>query len=433
MNLTVVGAGYIGLVTSLCFSEVGYNVFCVDVDQNKIQNLKKGISNIYEPQLERILHSNISSQKIHFFDNLKATEAHSSLYFITVGTPLNSNNEADLTQVFSTVEQIALLNNPKKLVVIKSTVPPGTLQLLKEKYKNKDIEFVSNPEFIREGSAFSDCMNPDRIIIGTDSKSATQTLFEVYKPFVKNPKSIIYMDPASAELTKYAANIMLASKISLMNEFSRICEKTGANIDSVEIGIASDQRIGPHFLKAGLGYGGSCFPKDIHSFITLGKQLNEDLLVSKAVAQTNDFQIERFAKKIIDHVQKPQKVTLWGASFKPETNDTREAPAIKIIQKLLEQKFEVNIYDPAANQSISHCFEKHPQFKSLHFFNDQYEALTNCQYLVICTEWKQFASADLEKMKSKSSQLHIFDGRNIFSLEDLKKKNISYYSIGRPQ
>lgn len=431
MNLTVVGAGYIGLVTSLCFSEVGYNVFCVDVDQNKIKNLKNGISHIYENQIERLLLSNTSAGRIHFFDNFEVTNSHSPIFFIAVGTPLNNQNESDLSQVYDSIHQIIQMGDSRKTIVIKSTVPPGTLQFLKEKYKDRDVDFVSNPEFLREGSAVNDCLNPDRIIIGTDSATILKTLTEVYKPFVKNNQPIISMDSTSAELTKYAANIMLASRISLMNEFSRICEKTGANIESVELGISKDPRIGSHFLKAGLGYGGSCFPKDIHSFITLGKKLNEELLVSKAVYQTNDLQIDRFTKKILEHCQNKKQVTIWGASFKPETNDIREAPALKIIQKLLEENFIIHLFDPAANETVADHFSAHKKSKSLHFFTNQYEALTQSNVLIICTEWEQFKHADLNLIKAKLHSPTIFDGRNIFSLEELKKNNISYHSIGR--
>lgn len=439
MKICVFGTGYVGLVTSVCFSEMGNTVHCVDVDSEKIKNLQNAKSPIYELGLESLLKSNLKAKRIHFTTEAGPSIQDADVIFIAVGTPSREDGSADLQYVFQVAETIAENMSTYKLIVTKSTVPVGTsaiiksaiIKKLKEKNLNINFDVASNPEFLREGCAIEDCLKPNRVVIGVDSDEAHTRLQQIYDPFLKNGNPLIAMDPASAEMTKYAANAMLATKISLMNEFSKVCEKLGADIESVRKGIGTDFRIGPHFIYAGVGYGGSCFPKDVKALIKIGADAGENLMILDAVKKTNDEQRVRFIKRIYQCVasSKNKIISVWGVSFKPGTDDIREAPAIDIIHFFLKEGFKLQVFDPVSAGNAREYFQNHA---SVIFFEDQYQALQNSCALVIPTEWKSFREPDFEKMKSLMDQPIIFDGRNIYSSQYIQQKGFQYFSVGRP-
>jgi len=439
MKITVFGTGYVGLVTGVCFAEMGNNVSCVDIDPNKLKMLRDGKSPIYEPGLDTLLLTNIKSNRISFTDDAKTSVNSADIIFIAVGTPPQEDGSADLQYVLKVADTIAEHMNEYKLVVTKSTVPVGTFQKVKNTIEKKlkargqqlSFDVASNPEFLREGCAIEDCLKPNRVVIGVESQKAQEILTNLYDPFLKNGNPILTMDPASSEMTKYAANAMLATKISLMNEFSRICEKVGADIESVRKGIGSDHRIGPHFIYAGVGYGGSCFPKDVSALVRSGREVNEELQILNAVEETNQLQRRRFISVIEKNLSSNGKrLAIWGVAFKPGTDDIREAPALDIIQHFLDQQYTLQVYDPVAAENARAHFNNHPSVK---FFDDQYTALEGTDALVIPTEWKSFREPDFTKMKSLMKTHLIFDGRNIYSPKYIKQQGFKYHSIGRPQ
>jgi UDPglucose 6-dehydrogenase len=440
MNISVFGTGYVGLVTGVSFAEMGNDVVCVDVDLSKIETLKKGRSPIYEPGLEDLIGSNLKGKRLQFTTESRVAVESSEIIFIAVGTPSDTDGSADLKYVLQVAEALAQNMNGHKFVVTKSTVPVGTCfqihevmkRVLAQRGVSHTYDLISNPEFLREGSAIEDCLKPSRVIVGCESELAKEIMTRIYEPFLKSGNPLLFMDLLSAEMTKYAANAMLAAKISLMNEFSRVCDKVGADIESVRKGLGSDPRIGPHFIFAGVGYGGSCFPKDVKALIKAGRDHNEKLQILEAVESANQLQRSNFFQKVktgLGGSLKGITLGLWGTAFKPGTDDIRDAPSIDLIQWLIKEGSFVNIYDPVAAQNAQKYFEGHPALK---FFEDQYEALENCSCLVIVTEWKSFKEPNFLKMKTLLKKPLIFDGRNLFSLKMMKELGYTYHSIGRP-
>ena len=439
MKISIFGTGYVGLVTAVCFAEMGNDVIAVDIDENKIKQLSNGQSPIYEPGLESMLKQNYEAGRIQFTTDAKTSIQASKILMIAVGTPSDTDGSADLRYVLSVAETIAEHMDSYRLIVTKSTVPVGTHKkiknaierVLQKRKVNLEFDVTSNPEFLREGLAIRDSLQPSRVIIGVESERAEKTLTELYKPFVKNGNPIHVMDPASSEMTKYAANAMLATKISLMNEFSRICESVGADIEQVRHGIGSDPRIGPHFIFAGVGYGGSCFPKDVRALIQSGLMHNESVDILQGVDRCNQIQRERFTQKIIQTCGplKDKTIAVWGLSFKPGTDDIREAPALYAIRKFLDEGAKIRAYDPVADKATLQYFEGHPQFTTV---KQQYEALEKADALVMFTEWKSFREPDFEKIKSLLKSPLVFDGRNIYEPQRMKELGFQYHSIGRP-
>jgi UDPglucose 6-dehydrogenase len=440
MKISVFGTGYVGLVTGVCFAEMGNQVICADVDQKKINKLKDGISPIYEPGLDDLVTNNIKAKRITFTTDLKHAVEESDVVFIAVGTPSDVDGSADLKYVLQVAETIGTHLNGYKVVINKSTVPVGTQKLVKDKiaevlkYRAAKIDYdvVSNPEFLREGCAIEDALKPNRVVVGCESDKAADVMRRLYEPFLKSGNPLLVMDPLSSEMTKYAANSMLATKISLMNEFSRVCEKVGADIEQVRRGIGTDFRIGPHFIFAGVGYGGSCFPKDVKALIKAGSNADEDMDILEAVEKVNQVQRENFFYKVRKaaggHLS-GQKIALWGVAFKPGTDDIREAPALYLIEKFLAEGATVSAYDPVAAENAREHFKAD---KSLTFKEDQYDVLDGASVLVVATEWKSFREPDYARMKAAMKKAVICDGRNIYNPRDIKGTGFKYYSVGRP-
>lgn len=438
MKIAVFGTGYVGLVSGVCFADMGNIVLCVDTDENKIASLKKGQSPIYEAGLDQLLISNYKAQRIDFTTNANEATNKSDVIFIAVGTPAFEDGSADLKYVLKAAETIAEYMNSYKLIIIKSTVPVGTFKKVKSKIqeilkkRNLNIEFdvASNPEFLREGCAIEDFMKTDRIVVGVENDKTRDTLKKLYESFLRDGNSFIVMNPASSEMTKYAANAMLAAKISLMNELSRVCEKAGADIEMVRNGIGSDHRIGPHSIYAGIGYGGTCLPKDVTALIKIGSDFDENMQILNAVKSTNVIQRQKFIEKIFAKFRDVSGKTfaVWGVSFKPETDDIREAPAIYIIEALLKGGAKVRCFDPVAEKNTLEYFKNQ---SLLSFHSDQYLALENAEALIILTEWKSFHQPDFTKIKSNMKSQTIFDGRNMYSVNEMRKLQFDYYSVGR--
>lgn len=439
MNVTVIGTGYVGLVTGACFSEMGNKVYCVDIDNGKLKSLKKGIIPIYEPGLERLVIKNYSKGDLIFTNNLKEGLDCSNLCFIAVGTPMGEDGGADLQHVLSVAKEIGQLICHDLIVVNKSTVPVGTadevkkviLEELRQRKLKIDIDVVSNPEFLKEGSAVKDFMGPDRVIIGSDNKKVIETLNELYAPFTSNHEKFITMDVYSAEMAKYAANAMLATRISFMNEMANICEKVGADINNVRMGIGSDTRIGYDFLYAGCGYGGSCFPKDVQSLIKTATHHEYDANILKEVQALNNRQKLSLVRKIVDKFGDNLSgftFGVWGLSFKPETDDMREAPSVVIIKQLCALGANVQAYDPQAIEVAKKYYFK--DVEGVNYVENKYDALNNVQSLLLLTEWKEFTSPDFEEMGKRMSSKIIFDGRNQYNKEILKELGFDYYQIG---
>ena len=433
MKICVIGTGYVGLVVGACFSDVGNEVICVDVNRKKIANLKKGIIPIYEPGLEDIVKRNIRKGKLIFSTNIKEAVRSSLICFIAVGTPPGEDGSADLQHVLSVSKEISKEIDTYKVIVNKSTVPVGTALKVREiieKEAKSDFSVVSNPEFLKEGTAVADFMRPHRIIIGTDSDKAEAIIRELYAPFNRTGKPILVMSNYSAELAKYAANAMLATRISFMNEMANFCEKVGANIDEVRQGLASDPRIGNKFLFAGVGYGGSCFPKDVKAIIRTAKQHFYDMEILRAVENVNLRQKTILLKKIKSHFEenlKGKHFAIWGLSFKPNTDDIREAPSLKIIESLLKEGVKLNVYDPVALKETKKVFAG-----KIRYSNKCYDVLKNADALVVVTEWNEFRFPDFAKMIDLMDSPVIFDGRNLYNNKTLKEHGFkAYYSIGR--
>ncbi|MDA3953877.1 MAG: UDP-glucose/GDP-mannose dehydrogenase family protein [Bacteroidales bacterium] len=437
MKISMIGTGYVGLVSGACFAETGIIVTCVDVNKAKIDGLNKGIIPIYEPGLEPMVHRNTESKRLFFTTSLKDSLDKAEAIFIAVGTPPDEDGSADLQYVLSVASEIGQYMTDYLVVLTKSTVPIGTAvkvraavqEELDKRGVNIPFDVASNPEFLKEGDAINDCMKPDRIVIGVDSEKAEAVLNRLYKPFVMKNNRIIFMDIPSAEMTKYAANAMLATKISFMNDIANLCEIVGADITSVRNGIGSDSRIGYHFIYAGAGYGGSCFPKDVKALIKTSDQNNHSLEVLKAVEDVNDRQKFVLFNKVSEHFKgnlKGKRIALWGLSFKPDTDDMRDAPALVIIDELKKARAEVIGYDPVA---IDEC--KRRIGDEIKYANNPYEALKDVDALLLVTEWKEFRVPEWTEMGNLMKNKLIFDGRNIYDPEDMKKWGWTYYGIGR--
>ncbi|MDI9338272.1 MAG: UDP-glucose/GDP-mannose dehydrogenase family protein [Alphaproteobacteria bacterium] len=434
MNIGIIGTGYVGMVTGTCLAETGNKVFCVDIDQHKIENLKNGYITIYEPGLEKLFKRNILEKRLFFTTNLEEVFENLDIIFLALPTPPKEDGSADLQYVLHVAQQIGKLLKSYKIIITKSTVPVGTAVLvenaIKEHYHGS-FDIVSNPEFLREGVAVEDFMKPDRIVIGLNSDKPKQMLTQLYEPFVRQGNPLIFMDTPSAELTKYAANAFLATKISFMNEIANLCEKVNANVDLVRKGISHDDRIGKRFLFPGIGYGGSCFPKDVRALENIAAQYNYDFKILKAVTHVNQLQKNTIVEKMMhyfDNNLKGLNIAIWGISFKPNTDDIREAPAIHILMALLNAGAKVAAFDPEAMENFK---KLHPDL-AVNIKTNQYEALNNVDALIIATEWNEFRTPDFSLMKQKMKVPLIFDGRNIYSQELMKEHNFIYFSIGRP-
>jgi UDPglucose 6-dehydrogenase len=439
MNATIFGSGYVGLVTGACLADVGINVMCMDIDENKIEGLKKGKVPIYEPGLDNLIKENIEAGRLQFTTDAKIAVEHGLFQFIAVGTPPDENGSADLQYVLTVAENIAKHMQDYRIIIDKSTVPVGTADKVKAKInkilqeRNTDIEFdvASNPEFLKEGAAIDDFMKPDRIIIGTDNPRTTELLRMLYEPFNRNHNRLIAMDIRSAELTKYAANAMLATKISFMNELANLAELVGADIENIRIGIGSDKRIGYNFIYPGAGYGGSCFPKDIKALEYIAKEVNYDAKLLSSIEVVNNRQKQVLFNKINQHFNnnlKGKTFALWGLAFKPNTDDMRDAPSRVLIDSLIAVGVKVQAYDPAAMEEAQRIYANNPE---LILCKSNYETLENADALIVITEWKNFRSPNFDKIKQSLKQAVIFDGRNIYNKKFLLTQGFTYYGIGR--
>jgi UDPglucose 6-dehydrogenase len=432
MKISVVGSGYVGLVAGTCFAESGNDVICVDIDPKKVQSLQKGVATIYEPGLEEMMRVNIREKRLSFTTDLKEAVIKSEIIFLALPTPQSEDGSADLQHVLKVAKQIGKYINCYKVIVNKSTVPVGTADKVGEIIrKETDIEFdvVSNPEFLKEGNAINDFMKPDRIVVGSSSKRASDLMQQAYSSFVRTGKPIIIMDIRSSELTKYAANSFLAAKISFMNEIANLCEIVGADVEMVRKGIGSDTRIGQQFLFAGLGYGGSCFPKDVAALEKTSKEHNYDFRIVTTVQKVNKDQPKIFLEKIDKYFKgklKGKSIAIWGLAFKPNTDDMREAPALTIIQGLLKKGAKVHVHDPIAMQEA----KKRLGSKVIYHTNN-YDALKGVSALVVVTEWNEYRTPDFARMKTLMKEKVIFDGRNIYDPNSFAQLGFAYFSIGR--
>ena len=436
MKIAVVGTGYVGLVTGTCFAEVGIDVTCIDIDQKKIDNLHKGILPIYEPGLEEMVSRNVKSGRLHFSTSLAESIKDADVAFIAVGTPPGEDGSADLKYVLAVARGIGEHMSDYCVIVTKSTVPVGTaakvraevVKALDKRGESLDFDVASNPEFLKEGAAIDDFLKPDRIVVGISSDRAEEVMRRLYKPFLLNGHPIIFMDIPSAEMTKYAANSMLATKISFMNDIANLCEIMGADVNKVRQGIGSDARIGTKFIYPGIGYGGSCFPKDVKALIKTAQENGYQMQVLQAVEGVNEAQKEVLFSKVSKHFGgnlKGKKFAIWGLSFKPKTDDMREAPSLVIIEKLLAEGATVSAYDPVAVNEA-----KHTLGDTITYAKDQFEALVDADALLVVTEWPEFRSPSFEVVGRLLKQKVIFDGRNIYDPAELKEIGFTYHCIG---
>jgi UDPglucose 6-dehydrogenase len=436
MKVAIVGSGYVGLVTGTCFSEVGIDVTCVDTDKTKIENLKKGIIPIFEPGLEEMVHRNMNKGRLHFTTDIKEALVNCEVLFSAVGTPPDEDGSADLQYVISVARDCGRHMNDYLLIVTKSTVPVGTAVKVKQAVREEldkrgvriEFDVASNPEFLKEGAAIEDFLKPDRIVMGVESQRAEELMKSLYKPFTLNGHPLIFMDITSAEMTKYAANSMLATKISFMNDIANLCEIVGADINMVRKGIGSDSRIGPKFIYPGIGYGGSCFPKDVKALIRTADDFNYSLRVLKAVEAVNEEQKSVMFRKVLKHFSsdiKGRTIAMWGLSFKPLTDDMREAPSLVLIKKFLEAGASVRAYDPVAMNEAKRILGD-----QIIYARDQYEALTGADCLLLATEWPEFKFPDFSIISNLLKSTVIFDGRNIYDFVEMKRKGFTYYCIG---
>ncbi|KAF0195658.1 MAG: UDPglucose 6-dehydrogenase [Bacteroidetes bacterium] len=436
MKITIVGTGYVGLVTGTCFAEVGIDVICVDIDVKKIENLKKGISPIYEPGLDGMIARNVEKDRLHFSTDLPSCVNESDVIFIAVGTPPDEDGSADLKYVLDVARTVGQHMNQHILIVTKSTVPVGTAKKVRQAIQDElnrrsvNIEFdvASNPEFLKEGDAINDFMKPDRIVVGVESEKAQDIMSRLYKPFTLNGHPVIFMDVPSAEMTKYAANAMLATKISFINDIANLCEIIGADVNMVRKGIGSDSRIGTKFIYPGIGYGGSCFPKDVKALIKTADNVGYPMRILKAVEFVNDDQKSVLFNKFMNHFDGKVKgltVGLWGLSFKPQTDDMREAPALIIIEKLLAQGCIVKAYDPVAMHETERRIGNR-----ITYCKDQYEAAMDADAIFLLTEWTEFRFPNWTVLSKLIKQKLIFDGRNIYDRKELKSVGYEYFCIG---
>ena len=430
MNITIIGSGYVGLVTGVCLSDAGHKVICVDKDKSKINILSKGQIPIYEPGLDSLVKKNIKAKNLSFSTNIKSSLDISKIIFIAVGTPTSlEGDNADLSQIYSCAEEISHSIQDESIIIIKSTVPVGTCdrieEIISEKNPDKKFEVVSNPEFLREGSAINDFENPDRIIVGTSNLKAIESIKEIYKRQIEKEHRIIFTSRRSSELIKYASNSMLAMRIIFINEIADLCEKVGANVEDIANGIGLDKRIGPHFLNAGPGFGGSCFPKDARALIESGEEYNAPQNLLKAVIDGNEKRKLNLGNRILEIIGENKKVGILGVTFKANTDDMREAPSLSIIPKLLKNNINISIYDPEANK------ENINEFHGAEWKEDPYSVAKNSDCLIILTEWNEFKELDLKKIKDIMAKPTIIDFRNMFSLKDMENLNFEYHSVGR--
>ena len=439
MRLTIIGTGYVGLVTGACFSEMGNKVYCIDIDQEKVKNLQNGIIPIYEPGLEELVKKNTENGNLLFSTKLEDGLTNTDMCFIAVGTPMDEDGSADLKYVLNVAQEIGEKVFHDIIIVNKSTVPVGTgemvknvvLKELEKRGVNFEVEVVSNPEFLKEGASVADFMTPDRVVIGSDNEKVISKMKELYTPFTLKHERFITMDIRSAEMSKYASNAMLATRISFMNEIANICERVGANVNNVRDGIGSDGRIGYSFLYAGCGYGGSCFPKDVKALIKTADDHGYETKILKGVETVNEEQKHSIVQKIIKRFGEDLSdltFTVWGLSFKPETDDMREASSVVIINKLTEMGATIHSYDPKAiDVAREYYFNENQNVK---FFNNKYDALNNSHALILITEWKEFRSPDFDEVQNRLNNKIIFDGRNQYNREMLKSNGFEYYQIG---
>lgn len=438
MNISIVGTGYVGLVTGVCLADSGNTVYCIDNDENKIQSLNGGIMPIYEPGLKELADKNVKSKKLYFTRDLKTAVKKSDVVFIAVGTPPQDDGDADLSNVFRVAEDIGDSINRFKVIVVKSTVPVGTCRKVHDiiAKKTKNFCVASNPEFLKEGAAIDDFQRPDRIVVGInfekgnekETEAAKEIIDEIYEPFVRTGAPIYFMDTNSSEMTKYAANSMLALRITFMNEIANLCSLAGANVDSIRIGIGSDKRIGKSFLFPGIGYGGSCFPKDVKALYQTAKKYGYKFKLLKAADEVNASQKEALVDFILKHFKgdiKGKTFALWGLSFKPKTDDIREAPSLVIISKILSYGAKIKVYDPIAMDNAKKVFPE------IEYADDMYDALEGADGLIIATEWNDFRTPDFDKIKRTLKKAVVFDGRNIYDKKRMLEMSFDYYSVGR--
>jgi UDPglucose 6-dehydrogenase len=436
MKITIVGTGYVGLVTGACFSEVGIDVTCVDIDKPKIEKLRKGIIPIYEPGLEKMVQRNIEKKRLHFSNSLKDSLYDVDVVFSAVGTPPGEDGSADLQYVLQVADEVGRHMNNYTLIVTKSTVPVGTAEkvrktiekVLAERGEQIPFDVASNPEFLKEGDAVNDFLKPDRIVVGVDSERAEELMKRLYKPFTMNGHPVIFMDIVSAEMTKYAANAMLATKISFMNDIANLCEIVGADVNRVRRGIGSDRRIGNYFIYPGTGYGGSCFPKDVKAIIRTADEYGYSMDVLKSVEDVNERQKSVLVGKALKYFNKDLKgktFAIWGLSFKPQTDDMREAPSLVIINKFLEAGARLKVYDPVAMDEAKKILKD-----KVEYCDEQYEALIDADALFLVTEWPEFKFPNFKVIQKLMKGKAIFDGRNVYDLADMREKGFDYFGIG---
>lgn len=437
MKITIIGTGYVGLVTGTCFAEVGNEVLCVDIDTKKIENLKKGIMPIYEPGLEELVKRNLNEKRLKFSSNISDGIKHGLVIFSAVGTPPDKDWNADLTAVKKVAEEFGKHIDEFKIFVNKSTVPVGTsdicVDIIKKEIfkrnKNIDFEIVSNPEFLREGSAIKDTMNPSRIIVGTESLKAKEIIEKLYSPFIRTTSPLIFMSTKSAEITKYASNSFLATKISFINEIANFCEKAGGDVKEVALGMGLDDRIGSRFLYAGIGYGGSCFPKDVQALTKTGKKYGYDFKILDSVEAVNKSQKKKLFKKLLELIPnlEGKTIAIFGLAFKPKTDDMRDAPSIKVVKKLQAEGAYIRAFDPVAMENAKKYFSK----VNLTYAKNPLDAAKNADAVIVMTEWDAFRSIELEALKKAMKGNIVIDGRNIYEPKEMKKHSFIYSSIGR--
>ncbi|WP_298901091.1 UDP-glucose/GDP-mannose dehydrogenase family protein [uncultured Psychroserpens sp.] len=432
MKISVIGTGYVGLVTGTCLAETGNEVLCIDIDQSKVEQMQSGVVPIYEPHLDVLFERNIKANRLKFSTDLSEGLEHGDIIFLALPTPEDEDGSADLSYVLGVAKEIGKNIKSYKVIVDKSTVPVGTSDRVKEtidKETNVPFDVVSNPEFLREGFAVDDFLKPERIVVGSSSERATKLMQKLYKPFVRSGNPIIIMDERSAELTKYAANSFLATKITFMNEIANFCEKVGADVDKVRVGMGTDSRIGKRFLFPGIGYGGSCFPKDVKALFKSGQDHGYEFDILKSVIKVNDIQKKILMPKITSHFDntlKGKTFGIWGLAFKPETDDIREAPSLYMIDELLKQGVSLRVFDPEAMPNV-----KRKLGNKLYYADNMYDVLEDIDALIICTEWSIFRTPDFNKLKSKMKHPIIFDGRNLYDVSDVQSEGFYYASIGR--
>lgn len=433
MQLAIIGTGYVGLVTGTCFAETGNHVVCIDINEDKINQLKAGKSPIYEPGLDTLLERNIKEKRLEFTTSLKEGIKNAQVIFLALPTPPGKDGSADLQFVLSVADQLSTIITDYKVIVNKSTVPVGTAEkvtaVLAQKLDKSLFDVVSNPEFLREGVAVEDFLKPDRVVIGTSSERAKKVMDELYQPFLRQGNPIYFMDERSSEMTKYAANAYLAMRISFMNEMANLCEKAGANVDWIRVGIGSDSRIGKRFLFPGVGYGGSCFPKDVKALAQTAREMDYDFMIVNTVMKVNDRQKTVLGKKVKEFFGSDlsgRKFAIWGLAFKPETDDIREAPALDLIEELTNSGAQLCVFDPEAMDNI-----KATVGDKIQYATDQYNAVEGADALIIVTEWSEFRNPDFDRISASLKHPAIFDGRNLYTLEKMQEKGFYYESIGR--